>query len=190
MRLTKFLLFILLGQTALAATDSSMSFDLNYLSGADAAKTTLGNPGYSIEFQTGSAGPWLRSEYGATIEKASGSLGNLIAGSILAGGSIAHRAGNRLIPFIGADAILGWANYSGTLENANGFLYGGMVSAGAEIAIKNGSSNRFAVLVKTGYRVLNGSVGTITGSNLSAVFLGIGLAWSDGGGGSGADLDL
>ncbi len=181
-------LFLSVTSNAFAENDSSATFNFGYLSGADSSRTKLGNPGYGLEFQTGSAGPWLRSDYGATLERATGSRGTLTSGSLFGGGSIAHRAGTRLTPFLGADAILGWGNYSGTASNSNGIVYGGMISAGAEFAILSGSSNRFALIIKSGYRQLSGTIGPLKGSDLNAVILGIGIAWNDGQGSFDSDF--
>ena len=165
---------------ARSETESSIAFNLNYLSGAGTTNAKIANPGYAFQFTTGIGGPWLRSEFGATIERATGAGETLTAGSLFAGGGIAHKAG-RLTPFMGVDGILGWGNYSGPATNNNGLLYGGMISAGAEFALKKSGANRFAVIFKTSYRMLSGSLGPLSGADLNAVALGLGLSWSDGG---------
>lgn len=177
------ILILLSSNVAFAQTESSIEGNMIYYSGADSAKTKLGNPGYGLKFKTGPDKEWLRPVYGASLERGQGAAGVLTAGNLFLGASLAHKVGSRVAPFISTDAILGWGNYSGTTTNDNGFIYGGMISAGAEIAFKNGDQNRFALLITTGYRLLYGSIGALGGADISAFVLGVGFAWSDDSGG-------
>jgi hypothetical protein len=165
-------------QSTRAEPVSNVTFGMSYYSGSDGTTDSiLSNPGMGIQFLTGEAGKWLRTAYGAAIEMGSGTTTSLMMGNLLFGGELAPKNAQKLMPFVGIYVDAGWANFTEEeVSNDNGLLYGGMLAGGAEFKLKGGASN-LAIRVQTSYRILLGSVGDVTGADLSAVVFNFGIVF-------------
>lgn len=169
---------------AQAASKSAFDFGINYY-GTDSGKSLTGATGYYAHFQVKSGKKWLYPTFGATLEYASDNASlpsgttpvTLMAGQIEGGLEILPRT-EYLKPFIGVQALLGWASLSdtGAQTSSLAITYGFSLSGGTEFRFSS-KDDASGLRLRTGYRFMLGSLGGVSGFQLNALQIGIGMVF-------------
>lgn len=179
----------LLGPTQVRAADAQATFEtgMNYY-GSDAGKSLTGSTGYFLQFQTESRKGWARFGYGAALDYSSSKASlpsgeedaTLIAGMVSGGMEFIATKASYVKPFITTHALFGWASLqTGEGDSAAtsiGLTYGFRISGGAEIRFKR-RDDAMGIRISTAYRYLVGSLGGVSGFQLNALQIGLGLVF-------------
>ena len=159
-------------QPAALANHTNMNLGLSLY--PSNASNLLGTTGYFLSFQMEQEGKWFRPTFGGQLELNSATT-TLVFGQMQGGFQIAPAESKFIRPFIGAQAVLGWASYSVPLASYLGIIYGATISAGTEIRFSK-KETAMALRILSQYRYTQGTIGGgITGNDLSAVQISIGV---------------
>ena len=166
-------LFLSLGLGSIASANQT-HLDMGASLYSQSNSTLLSKTGYFMNFQVEKDGKWFRPTFGGQLELNSGA-NSLVFGHMLAGFQMAPSEAKVIRPYIGAQALLGWANFSMAEAAYIGLVYGGELSVGAEIRFSKKSTGT-ALRVSSQYRYTQGSIGGgLSGSDLSAVQIALGI---------------
>jgi hypothetical protein len=163
------------GQIAHADDDFQAGLSLGLSFFPQSAGATLGTTGYIAHFQVERKNTVFRPTYGGLIELDSSGSGRLIDVQMLGGFELVG-ASPYVKPFLGFNAAAGWGNLSNAAGSSNGIVYGAILSAGAELRLSDkdkGMGLRFS----SQYRFLMGTIGTVSGTDLSTVMVSAGFVF-------------
>ncbi|MCC7440971.1 MAG: hypothetical protein IT285_05035 [Bdellovibrionales bacterium] len=167
-----------------AASNSAFDIGINYY-GSDVGKSLTGATGFFLHFQVKSGRNWIYPTFGASLETMSGNASlpggtqnaSLLAGQI-EGGVEVLPATAYVNPFIAVQGLLGWASLS--LPDADtrslALAYGFVVSGGTEIRF-SAKEDAKGIRLRTAFRFLTGNLAGISGFQLNALQVGIGMVF-------------
>jgi hypothetical protein len=136
----------------------------------------ISQTGYYLYFQVEEREKWFRPSYGGMIEfSTNGNM--LIDGQMLGGAEIVANGARYVKPFIGGNALVGWATFNNAGNSYVGLIYGVLLVTGVEIRLKD-KDRSTGLRVGTQWRLPAGTIGGgLRGSDLKTVQLSIGLTF-------------
>ena len=152
--------------------------------GSSTTKSLQGVTGNFVHFVTSQRKGWFKPNFGAQIEMASGNVsigatkksGQLLAGNTEVGFTMVAEKADYVKPYINFQTILGWASLAIGSDRTLSITYGGMIVGGAEIRF-SARPDAVAFRLSTGYRMMMGKLGGVSGFELHALQLGFGFTF-------------
>jgi len=150
--------------------------------GSSAAKSLSGTTGYFYRYNTSLLGGHFRPNLGAQIEYGFGKASiadekkaaNFSSSMLEAGYKIIVSQVGIVTPFLGINALLGWASLNIGSTGTVSVTYGVRFGCGAEIRFTD-KEDAGGIRLSTGYRIMRGSLAGLSGFELNAFSASLGV---------------